>query len=81
MNFNFFTWIREGVRQSVLLGVSDAVENLGAPRENDDMQHRLMAFLQREPPANAAPKLAGPSRKKLGRTLEQIQASTGKAPT
>lgn len=75
MSFNFFTWLREGVRQSVLLGVSDAVQVLGAPRENDDVQQRLMAFLQQSPVP--APKLA-PPRKKLGRTLEEIQAATGK---
>lgn len=30
-NMNFFGWIRDGVRQSVLLGVSNAVEQLGTP--------------------------------------------------
>ena len=29
MNFNLFLWIREGVKQSVLLGVSDAIEAIG----------------------------------------------------
>lgn len=81
MNFNFFSWIRLGVKQSVLMGVSDAVESLGTPHENDDVQQRLMSFVQVEGPAAAA-KLAGPapaSRRKLGRTLTDIQAGTGKA--
>jgi hypothetical protein len=80
MSFNFFGWIREGVKQSVLLGVSDAVETLGSPREDDDVQQRLLTFLQHDPQQAPAPKLGGP-RKKLGRTLDQIQASTGKPPS
>jgi hypothetical protein len=81
MNFNFFTWIREGVKHSVLLGVSDAVTNLGTPRENDDVQHKLMSFLQlpSEGTVNPAPRVGHtPSRKKLGRTLEQIQAGAAR---
>ena len=31
---NFFDWIREGVKQSVLLGVSDAAEQIGVPFES-----------------------------------------------
>ena len=31
MDFNFFNWIRDGVKKSVLLGVSDAVDEIGVP--------------------------------------------------
>ncbi|MHB8902126.1 MAG: hypothetical protein ACYC6Y_25490 [Thermoguttaceae bacterium] len=75
MNFNFFDWLRDGVKQSVILGVNDAVTCLGTPEEKDDVQQRLMGFLQTDP--NEAPKRIGssPSRgKKLGRSLKQIQA-------
>jgi hypothetical protein len=81
MNFNFFDWIREGVKQSVLMGVSDAVGHLGTPRENDDVTQRLMSFVSHdEQPAPAAVPPArqigiAPRRKKLGRSLEDIQAS------
>ena len=35
MQPNFFQWIREGVKQSVLLGVTDAVDQLGTiPRKH-----------------------------------------------
>ena len=29
VNVNFFDWMRNGVKQSVLLGVSDAIETMG----------------------------------------------------
>ncbi len=79
-NFNFFTWIREGVRQSVLMGVSDAVHHLGTPREGDEVHQRLTAFLQDSGSATAAPRLTDTSpRKKLGRTLQDIHAAAEKA--
>ena len=84
MNFNFFEWIRQGVKESVLLGVSDAVGHLGTPRENDDVSQRLLSFIQdSETPAALPPaRQIGitPKRKKLGRTLEEIQASAEKKP-
>jgi hypothetical protein len=36
MSANFFEWIRDGVRQSVLLGVSDAIEELGTPAQGEE---------------------------------------------
>jgi len=79
-NFNFFTWIREGVRQSVLMGVSDAVQHLGTPREGDEVHQRLTAFLQDQGTAPAAPRLTdGGPRKKLGRTLQDIHTGAEKS--
>ncbi|MBX7168863.1 MAG: hypothetical protein K1X74_21180 [Pirellulales bacterium] len=44
---NFYAWIREGVRRAVLLGVSDAVDQLGTPNdENGDLNHNLLAILR-----------------------------------
>lgn len=80
VNFNFFTWIREGVRQSVLMGVSDAVNHLGTPREGDEVHQRLTSFLQDQGSATATPRLTDVSpRKKLGRTLQDIHAGSEKA--
>jgi hypothetical protein len=71
---NFFAWIRGGVRDAVLLGVSDAVGQIGTPTEGDDIGQRLLQALRTGQPAiadaNAQPRQP---RKKLGRSLEQIQ--------
>ena len=82
MNFNFFDWIRTGVKQSVILGVSDAVDRLGTPKENDDVSQRLLGFLQEDKPAAGRKRIAagaGPKPRKLGRTMTQIQAESAKA--
>ena len=82
VNFNFFEWIRQGVKQSVLLGVSDAVGHLGTPREGDDVSQRLLAFVQETPAPAALPPVhttsIAPRRKKLGRSLGDIQATAEK---
>ena len=74
VNFNFFNWVRDGVKQSVLMGVSDAVHHLGTPREGDDVQQRLTSFLTDQSTATAAPRLTD----KLGRTLQDIHTTTVK---
>jgi len=79
MNFNFFTWIREGVRQSVLMGVHDAVQHMGPRPDEDPIGDRVMGFLQPDQEGAAAKQLGGPKKRKLGRTLKEIQAETGKA--
>jgi hypothetical protein len=80
VNFNFFTWIRDGVKQSVLMGVSDAVGHLGTPREGDEVHQRLTSFLQQDPSSPTPPRLpSAAGRKKLGRTLGEIQADAAKA--
>lgn len=80
---NFFTWIRDGVRQAVLLGVTDAVGDMGTPTEGDDISHRLLETIRNGHPTLPneveASSNRSPQRKKLGRSLEQIQASTAKA--
>jgi len=79
-NFNFFSWIREGVKQSVLMGVSDAVHHLGSPREGDDVQQRLTTFLQDQGSTTASPRLTdGAPRRKLGRTLQEIHSGAEKS--
>jgi hypothetical protein len=77
---NFFNWIRDGVRKAVLLGVSDAVQDMGTPGDGDDISQRLLEVLRSGRPAlTSEPAGEGAKRRKLGRTLEQIQASTAKA--
>jgi hypothetical protein len=79
---NFFTWIRDGVRSAVLLGVSDAVNDIGTPAQGDDIGRRLLEHARATPAALTAESPAKPDhtpRKKLGRSLEQIQAAATKA--
>jgi hypothetical protein len=70
---NFFAWIRDGVRDAVLLGVSDAVGQIGTPTENDDISQRLLQTLRSGQPAIAdSRERPRPQRKKLGRSLDQL---------
>jgi hypothetical protein len=71
VQFNMFDWIREGVKRSVILGVSDAMESIGSP-EGDDARARLAQLLPVSAEA-AEPALAGSAkRKRLGRSLRDI---------
>ncbi|HEX3727905.1 MAG TPA: hypothetical protein VHV08_16755 [Pirellulales bacterium] len=77
-NLGVFGWIRESVRRSVLLGFSDAVEQLGAAAGTNEALHpQLAAVLQEAAPAVlTAPADLGPAktpRKRLGRSLEQFR--------
>ena len=81
---NFFNWIRDGVRQAVLYGVSDAVGELGAPHSGQDMNGRILHLL-RSAPEPDSPQLdssagtAAGKRKRLGRTLGDIHANMEEA--
>lgn len=75
VNVNFFTWIREGVKQSVLLGVGDAIEQLGTPAETQDVAPEVLAFLRHD---DDQKKLTSSSsntrgRKRLGKSLKEIE--------
>lgn len=79
---NFFNWIRDGVRSAVLLGVSDAVNDIGTPAQGEDIGRRLLEKVQNSPTvliSEAPSKGDHAQRKKLGRSLEQIQAGAAKA--
>lgn len=88
MSVNFFSWLREGVRQSVLLGVSDAIEQLGTPAPTEELHPSVAGFLQNRPERNAgAARIASVDnsvaetsanagnrgpRKRLGKSLKDI---------
>ena len=76
MQLNLFTWIREGVRQSVLLGVSDAVEALGAPAHDPNFHQNLGKLIEQAPAEDRAP-LADGKRKRLGRSLKELDGTSG----
>lgn len=84
-NMNFFGWIREGVRQSVLLGVSDAVEQLGTPAAVEELHPSVAGFLKVDgnsaagapklahaPAVSGGPSGAGKARRRLGKSLKDI---------
>jgi hypothetical protein len=74
MNVNFFEWLRDGVRQSVLLGVSDAIEQIGTPADSDDLHPNVAALLQNEPSKAKRSSGAG-GRKRLGKSLKEMDAT------
>ena len=75
MQLNVFTWIREGVKQSVLLGVADALEDIGAAPDGDDLQPRIREHLSRQILANPATRpTADAKSKRLGRSLKDLDA-------
>lgn len=77
MNVNFFQWLRDGVRQSVLLGVSDAVDQIGLPESDQDAEPTITRLLggeststkgRRKPKASTAG-----GRKRLGKSLSDME--------
>ena len=73
MNVNFFEWLRDGVRQSVLLGVSDAIEQIGTPADSDDLHPNVAAMLQGD--SGSKPKGRGGTRKRLGKSLKDMDTA------
>ena len=43
---SFFQWLREGVRQAVVLGLADAVEDVGTRNQGDDLGPALAQSLR-----------------------------------
>ena len=70
MQFNLFDWIREGVKRSVIQGVSDAMDAIGNPA-GDDGAARLAPLLATGETAPAA-LAGGAKRKRLGRSLRDV---------
>jgi hypothetical protein len=76
MQFNFFSWMREGVKQAILLGVSDAVEEIGLPPDGDEIGKRLQKALKQAPAKDALPGPAAEGkRKRLGRSLRDLEGA------
>ena len=79
VNVNFFDWMRQGVKQSVLLGVSDAIETMGTPAETDEMEPDILAFLRSDEDGETK-RLGGRAsrpgnRKRLGKSLNELDAA------
>ena len=79
MEVNFFAWLRNGVKQSVLLGVSDAIEDLGVPENSEELHPGVAALLRGEEGGNkrvGSRSGKGGTRKRLGKSLKDIEATT-----
>ena len=85
---SFFEWLREGVRQAVVLGLADAVEDVGTRNRGEDLGPALAQSLRDrlaesketavlESAAAAGSKAAG--RRRLGRSLDVTVESLRKA--
>lgn len=86
-NMGVFGWIRDSVRRSVLLGFSDAVEQLGVDNTTDEPLHPQVASLLREVApkaiahASSAVQPVGKSKpKRLGRSLDQLRTPSSPKP-
>jgi len=78
-NVGVFGWIREGVRRAVLLGFSDAIEQVGGSDEKETLNPHLQSLLREAPKrlteesrATEPVLPARNERKRLGRSLGQI---------
>ncbi|PQO40114.1 hypothetical protein [Blastopirellula marina] len=80
-NFNFFQWMRDGVKQAVLLGVNDAVEQIGMPVEQEKGKNDFLGLMgdvgetaaSRKTLGNTSAASTGGARtKRLGRSLKDI---------
>jgi hypothetical protein len=65
------------VRQSVLLGVSDAVEALGAPAHDPNFHQNLGKLIEQGPTEEARAGIGDNKRKRLGRSLKDFDGATG----
>jgi hypothetical protein len=78
MNLNVFTWIREGVRQSVLAGVSDALDQMGTSVDGDDLRPKISEVLRRQTSAiDVVPPTEARTRR-LGRSLKDLDVGKDK---
>ncbi len=75
MRISFFDWIREGVRQSILLGLSDAAMEIGSEKDVEVLNQQLLSSLQQQRITSESTPTARGRRKALGRSLNQIVQS------
>lgn len=68
---NVFSWIRDAVRRSVLLGFSDAMSDLGAAPE-DELSTTMKGLIDKGSTAKVTNKSTN-SRKRLGKSLKEIE--------
>lgn len=78
---SFFQWVREEVRQAVVLGFADAVDDIGSRSKGEDfgpaMAQNLRARLDMQPEQTVIDsKPAAGGRRRLGRSLAKTASSS-----
>ena len=66
---NFFDWIRQGVKRSVLEGVADAVNHMGTPVEQDQIREHLLNYATPDSRVIEADTKRPALRRRLGRGI------------
>ena len=76
MDLNFFQWFRSAIRQTVLLGVSDAMQSLGSPDDSEEMHPQIAALMQNSVAGekSATRSTSANNRKRLGKSLKELDA-------
>ncbi len=70
MRINFFDWVREGVRQSILLGLSDAADEIGSEKDVEVLNQQLLSSLDQGRIVDETAKTSRGRRKALGAVAE-----------
>ncbi|NBT12575.1 MAG: hypothetical protein EBS56_03140 [Planctomycetia bacterium] len=80
---SFFQWVREGVRQAVVLGLADAVEDVGTRVREEDLGPALAKTLRERlavAPSDVggqtvleSPAVATAPRRRLGRSIDALR--------
>ena len=78
MNVNFFEWLRDGVRQSVLLGVGDAIEQIGTPADDDELHPNVAALFHSDTKVSKSKRSNTAGRKRLGKSLKDMDTMPAK---
>ena len=71
---NFFDWIRQGVKRSVLEGVADAVNHMGTPVEQDQIREHLLNYATPDNRVIEADAKRPALRRRLGRGIAMEEA-------
>ena len=86
MDLNFFQWLRDSIRRTVLLGVSDAMQDLGTPDDDANVHPQMASLIAGEttpPPKTTRSRArstgANAPRKRLGKSLKELNPQTAAA--
>jgi hypothetical protein len=73
---SFFQWLREGVRQAVVLGVADAVDDVGGRVRDEDLGPALAQSLRDRLAVQSEPTVIqnrASGKRRVGRSLDSLR--------